>query len=239
MKEKLNIVIVGHIDHGKSTLIGRLLYDTDSLPQEKLDEVIAICEEQGKEPEFAFLIDYMEEERKQGITIGDSKVFFKTDQREYVIIDAPGHLEFIKNMITGASQADAALLLLDVNEGVKDQTKRHAYLLSLLGIKQVVLLLNKIDLVGYDQEKIVKVEREIKEFLIKIGVTPSSSIPISAKTGENIAQHSENLAYTGPTVLEVIASLKAKQDKTKQKLVFPLQDIYDSDSKKIAVGPCR
>ena len=127
--ETLHFVIVGHVDHGKSTLIGRLLYDTNSLPPDKIEEVKKASAEAGRETEFAYLLDHLEEERKQGITIDTTQVFFKTSQREYVIIDAPGHVEFVKNMITGASQAEAGVLIVDVKEGIQQQTKRHAYIL--------------------------------------------------------------------------------------------------------------
>src|SRR4030065_203710 len=134
--QTLSFVIVGHIDHGKSTLIGRLLYDTNSLPKDKIEEVRKASVIQGKKMEFAYLLDHLEEERKQGITIDTTQVFFKTSRRRYVIIDAPGHVEFVKNMITGASQAEAAVLIVDVVEGIKEQTRRHSYMLSLLGLNQ-------------------------------------------------------------------------------------------------------
>ncbi|MBD3202770.1 hypothetical protein GF327_00615, partial [Candidatus Woesearchaeota archaeon] len=135
--EHLNIVIVGHVDHGKSTLIGRLLYDTDSIPEALVDEVRQVSKELGKEMEFAYFLDSLQEEREQNITIDTTQIFFKSDKRDYVIIDAPGHVEFIKNMITGASQAEAAVLIVDASQGVEEQTKRHSYLIEMLGLKQV------------------------------------------------------------------------------------------------------
>ena len=144
-ERKLKIVIVGHVDHGKSTLIGRLFYDTDSIPASRVDEIRATCDKQGREFEYAYLMDALEEEREQNVTIDTAQTFFKTDKRQYVIIDAPGHKEFLKNMITGAASADAAVLLLDGVEGVREQTRRHAYLLSLLGIRQVLVAVNKLD----------------------------------------------------------------------------------------------
>ena len=130
MKRKaINIVFTGHIDHGKSTLIGRLLIDTDSLPESKVEEVTNVSKELGKEAELAYVTDYLKEEREQNITIDTTQIHFKTRKRDYIIIDAPGHVEFIKNMITGTSLADAAVLIVDVNEGVLEQTRRHAYLL--------------------------------------------------------------------------------------------------------------
>ena len=152
-EKALPIVIVGHVDHGKSTLIGRLLYDTDCLPPDKFVEIQRSSEELGKRLEFAFVMDCLEEERSRGITIDTTQTFFKTKKRRYVIIDAPGHKEFLKNMITGSSQAEAALLIIDSFEGVRDQTKRHAYILGMLGLNQVCVLLNKIDLVDYSKDK--------------------------------------------------------------------------------------
>ena len=148
--KQMRMVIVGHVDHGKSTLVGRLLSDTGSLPEGKLDFVKDICDRQGKEFEFAFLLDALEEEQEQGITIDTSQVFFKTKKRHYVIIDAPGHKEFLKNMVTGAADAESALLLIDAYEGVQEQSRRHGYILKLLGLSQVVVVINKMDLVDYD-----------------------------------------------------------------------------------------
>ena len=143
-RESLKFVIVGHVDHGKSTLIGRLLFDTHSLPPDRMQEIEEASRELGHETEFAYLMDNLREEREQGITIDTTQIFFNTDTRDYVIIDAPGHVEFVKNMITGASQAEAAFLIVDAYEGVQEQTKRHAYILAMLGLEQVIVLLNSI-----------------------------------------------------------------------------------------------
>src|SRR5215475_662561 len=145
----VRIVIVGHVDHGKSTLIGRLLSETGSLPDGKLDELKAVSTRRGMPFEWSFLLDALQTERDQGITIDTSQIRFRTPAREFVLIDAPGHAEFLRNMVTGASQADAALLLVDAAEGVREQTLRHAYLLHLLGIRQMVVVINKMDRVGY------------------------------------------------------------------------------------------
>jgi len=139
----LRIVFVGHVDHGKSTLIGRILHDTDSLPEGKIDMVKKACAAEGMEFEFAFVLDALLEEQKQNVTIDTTEIRFKTKRRKYTIIDAPGHKEFLKNMITGASRADAAVLVIAANEGVREQSRRHAYLLSLLGIKQLIVVVNK------------------------------------------------------------------------------------------------
>ena len=159
-REKMNMVIVGHVDHGKSTIIGRLLVDTHSLPDGKLDQVKANCERNSKPFEYAFLIDALKDEQAQGITIDSARVFFKTKNRHYLIMDAPGHIEFLKNMITGASRAEAALLVIDAHEGVQENSRRHGYMLSLLGIKQIAILVNKMDLMGYQQGAFEKVREE-------------------------------------------------------------------------------
>ena len=186
--EDMKIVIVGHVDHGKSTLIGRLLFDTGSLPESKIDELKRTCEALGRELEFGFVMDSLEEERDQAITIDTAQTFFKTDKRDYVIIDAPGHKEFIKNMITGASLAQAAILLVDAKEGVQEQTKRHAYILSLLGMKQVIVAINKMDLVEYKQERFEEVKGDVEKFLESIDVKPEYVIPVSAKEGDKIGR---------------------------------------------------
>src|SRR6267378_2470856 len=157
----VRIVIVGHVDHGKSTLIGRLLSETGSLPDGKLDELRAVSARRGMPFEWSFLLDALQTERDQGITIDTSQIRFRTPAREFVLIDAPGHAEFLRNMVTGASQADAALLLVDAAEGVREQTLRHACLLHLLGIRQVVVVINKMDRVGYDDGRFREIDTEI------------------------------------------------------------------------------
>ncbi len=187
-------MIVGHVDHGKSTLIGRLFHDTNSLPEGKVEQIRKASELEGMEFEFAFLLDALLEEQAQNITIDTTQLPFRTDKREYVIIDAPGHKEFLKNMVTGAASADAAILLIDANEGIQEQSKRHAYLLSLLGIRQIVVAVNKMDLVGYRQERFEKVRSDYTEFLGKLGIVPQHFVPMSAKLGLNITKASPELA---------------------------------------------
>lgn len=233
----LSFVIVGHVDHGKSTLIGRLLYDTDSLTPDKIEEIKKASEGQGKRTEFAYLLDHLEEERKQGITIDTTQVFFKTDKRRYVIIDAPGHVEFVKNMITGASQAEAAVLIVDAAEGVKEQTRRHSYMLSLLGLKQVIVVLNKMDMVDFSEERFNAVKNDVAEWLKSINIKPMEYIPISAIEGDNVAGKSENMSwYAGPTFLESMDTLQNKQLPEDKHLIFPIQDVYKIDEKRINVG---
>src|SRR3954465_3024364 len=163
--QKIKIVFVGHVDHGKSTLIGRILHDTDSLPEGKIDQIKKACAAEKMEFEFAFLLDALLEEQEQNITIDTTQIPFRTKKRRYVIIDAPGHKEFLKNMITGAASADAAILMVDAAEGLREQTRRHGYLLSLLGLKQVVVAVNKMDLVNYDETIFNRIRSELTEFL--------------------------------------------------------------------------
>lgn len=235
--ENMNIVLVGHVDHGKSTLIGRLLYDTDSLPEGVYEEVKQVSEELGKEVEFAYLLDSLEEEREQNVTIDTTQIFFKTSKRDYTIIDAPGHKEFLKNMITGASLAEAAVLIVDAKEGVQEQTTRHAYILSLLGLKQVIVVLNKMDLVDYSEETYEKVKKDTLDFLKKLDVSPDYVIPISSMKGDNVANRSENMSwYEGITVLEALDKFSILQLPEKGALRFPVQDVYKFDEKRILVG---
>src|SRR5213079_1607116 len=175
--DHLSLVIVGHVDHGKSTLLGRLYADTGSLPDGKLEKVQAICRQQGKAFEYAFLFDAFLEEQEQGITIDSARTFFSWRGREYIIIDAPGHKEFLKNMVSGAARAEAALLVIDAAEGVQEQSRRHGYLLHLLGIRQIAVLVNKMDLQNYSQERFNQIEKEFRGFLKSIGLEAKIFIP--------------------------------------------------------------
>ncbi len=235
--ENLNIVIVGHVDHGKSTLLGRLYADTGSLPDGKLEKVQAICRQQGKEFEYAFLFDAFLEEQEQGITIDTARTFFIWKGRQYIIIDAPGHKEFLKNMISGAARAEAALLLIDALEGVKEQSKKHGYLLSLLGVRQFAVVVNKMDLVGYRQDVFEGIEKEYREFLGQFGALPERIIPVSAKLGDNIANRSQAMPwYNGPTVLDTLSLFKKEMARSEQPLRFPIQDVYKFDARRILAG---
>ena len=238
--ECMNIVIVGHVDHGKSSVIGRLLADTGSLPQGKLEQIKEMCRRNDKPFEYAYLLDALKEERSQGITIDSARCFFKTRKRKYIIIDAPGHIEFLKNMITGASNADAALLVIDASEGVQENSRRHGYMLSVLGIRQICVLVNKMDAVGYDRSVFEKVEREYGQFLKEIGVTPKAFIPVSARAGDNIAYHSRMEWYTGPTVLQILDEFEAPKEPVLLPFRMPVQDVYkftsQNDTRRIIAG---
>ena len=235
--DNLNIVIVGHVDHGKSTLLGRLYADTGSLPDGKLEKVQAICRQQGKEFEYAFLFDAFLEEQEQGITIDTARTFFSWKGRHYIIIDAPGHKEFLKNMISGAARAEGALLLIDALEGVKEQSKKHGYLLSLLGVRQFAVVVNKMDLVGYRQDVFDGIEKEYREFLEQFKAIPQQIIPVSAKLGDNIATRSEQMPwYGGPTVLDALSAFQKEPGRSEQALRLPVQDVYKFDARRIIAG---
>src|SRR5437016_2405940 len=224
--EQLKIVIVGHVDHGKSTLVGRLFHDTGSLPDGKFEKIKASCEKRGMPFEWAFLMDGLQSERDQNITIETAQIWFRTPKRQYVIIDAPGHKEFLKNMVTGAANAQAALLLIDAAEGVQEQSRRHGYLLNLLGIRQIAVLVNKMDLQDYSQERFNQIEKEFRSFLKSIGVTPRIFIPIAAKHGDNIASLSKNTPWwRGPTVVEALDEFKVAELPKDQPLRFTIQDV--------------
>jgi len=236
-QSKLKIVIVGHVDHGKSTLIGRLFHDTNSLPEGKVEQIRKASEAEGMDFEFAFLLDALLEEQEQNITIDTTQLPFRTDLREYVIIDAPGHKEFLKNMITGASSADAAILLIDAHEGVQEQSKRHAYLLSLLGIKQVVVAVNKMDLVGFKQDVFESVRAEYTVFLEKLGVVPQHFLPISAKHGHNITVASPEMPwFKGPSILQALDQFATPATPEGLPLRLVLQDVYRFDERRILAG---
>jgi bifunctional enzyme CysN/CysC len=236
-RDLLKIVIVGHVDHGKSTLVGRIFHDTGSLPEGKYEAIKAMCERRGMPFEWAFLMDALQAERDQGITIDTSQIWFKSARRDYVIIDAPGHKEFLKNMITGAAAADAALLVIDAAEGVKEQSRRHGYLLHLLGVRQVAVVCNKMDLVGYDERTFRAVEHEYAHYLATIGVTPTFVIPASAREGDNILARSTGMAwYDGPTVIEALDRFSPSASSVDHPLRLPIQDVYKFDERRILAG---
>ena len=239
--QDLNIVIVGHVDHGKSTVIGRLLADTDSLPQGKLEQIKEMCRRSSRPFEYAFLLDALKDERSQGITIDTARSFFKTDKRRYIIIDAPGHIEFLKNMITGASRAEAALLVIDANEGIQENSRRHGYMLSVLGISQIVVLVNKMDLVNYDENIYNNIVAEYSDFLNKINIKPEAFIPVSAMEGDNIAEKSSNMTwFNGMSALEALDNFKDVKLPDALPFRMPVQDVYkftaSGDDRRIIAG---
>ena len=236
--QKLRTVFVGHVDHGKSTLIGRILHDTNSLPEGKLEKALANSKLAGTAFEYAHLLDALIEEQDQNITIDTTQIQFRTEKRDYVIIDAPGHKEFLKNMVTGAASADAAILLIDAAEGVREQSRRHGILLSMLGIRQVIVAVNKMDLVNYEEAAYQGIVSEYTEFLGKLDLKPRHFIPLSARNGENIVKASEHLSwYKGPSIVGALDELdNPRQAVQNSVLRFPIQDIYRFDHRRILAG---
>ena len=234
---ELKIVFVGHVDHGKSTIIGRLLYETHSLPQGIINKVQRIADETGKNFEYAYLLDAFAEERQQGITIDMTQIQFSTEKRDYLIIDAPGHKEFLKNMISGAANANAAFLVIDAAAGVQEQSRRHAYLLSLLGISKIYVIVNKMDLVNYSEKRFNEVVNEMKKFLESLNVKPKEFIPISGFIGDNVTIKSEKLSwYNGETLIKTLDLIENDENIKNQSLRLPIQDVYKFDDRRIIAG---
>ena len=241
VEARMGIVIVGHVDHGKSTIIGRLLADTGSLPDGKLEQVKDLCARTSKPFEYAFLLDALKDERAQGITIDAARVFFRTPKRRYLILDAPGHVEFLKNMVTGAARAEAALLVLDAGEGIQENTRRHAYLLSMLGVRQIAVVVNKMDLVGCRQDAFDAFTRDLGGFLSTIDMTPAAIIPVVGREGDNLANRSAAMSwYTGPTVLEALDAFRSQGEAVDRPFRMPVQAVFkftnDGDDRRIVAG---
>ncbi|MHB8268944.1 adenylyl-sulfate kinase [Bradyrhizobium sp.] len=236
-RPQVHIVIVGHVDHGKSTLVGRLLHETGSLPEGKLEMLKAVSARRGMPFEWSFLLDALQTERDQGITIDTTQIRFRTRSRDVVLIDAPGHAEFLRNMITGASQADCAVLIIDALEGVRDQTRRHGYLLHLLGVKHVAVVVNKMDRVDFSAARFNDISAEISSHLIGLGVTPSAVIPISARDGDGVTERTARIDwYDGPTVVEALDALEPARPLEALALRLPVQAIYKFDDRRIVAG---
>ena len=236
---KLKLVIVGHVDHGKSTLVGRLLHETGALPDGKVAAVKAMSEKRGMPFEWAFVIDAMQAERDQGITIDTTQIRFRTAAREYLLIDAPGHKQFLKNMVSGAAGADAVILVVDAHEGVQDQTRRHAYLLRLLGIRRIIVAVNKMDLAGYGEARYQEVRRDVAAYLRSIGVNAQdiAFLPLAARDGENLRTRSAALSwYEGPTLLEALDALPQPATAGDLPLRLTVQDVYKFDARRIIAG---
>ena len=240
-RECMNIVIGGHVDHGKSTIVGRLLADTGSLPHGKLDQVRALCARTAKPFEYAFLLDALKDEQAQGITIDAARIFFKTAARDYIIIDAPGHIEFLKNMVTGASRAEAALLVIDAKEGIRENSRRHGYMMAMLGIRQVAILVNKMDLAGYDRALFARIECEYRQFLEQLDMRPACFIPVCGRDGDNIAHSSPAMPwYQGPTLLDMLDRFHPGKPPIDSPFRMPVQDVYKftnwGDDRRIVAG---
>jgi len=233
--------MIGHVDHGKSTVLGRLLADTGALPKGKLEQVKETCRSTSKPFEYAFLIDALKDEQAQGITIDSARVFYRTEKRDYIIIDAPGHIEFLRNMVTGASRAEAAFLVIDAAEGVRENSKRHGFLASMLGIRQIAVIVNKMDTVGYDEKVFSEVVDEYSAFLDKINVKPLAFLPVSGMEGDNVASKSDKMPwYGGRTVLEAMHVFQPGKTPIEAPFRLPVQDVYKftrfGDDRRIIAG---
>lgn len=240
-RQDIRVVVAGHVDHGKSTVIGRLLADIGALPQGKLEQIQETCRRTAKPFEYAFLLDALKDEQAQGVTIDSARCFFRTTKRNYILIDVPGHTEFIKNMVTGASRAEAAVIVIDAQEGIKDNSKRHGIYLSLLGIKQVCVLINKMDLIDYQENHFNEIVKRYKEFLTSIHLEVQCFIPVSGFYGDNIATNSKNMSwYTGKTFIELLETLDVEQQMDKHSFRMPVQDVYkfteQGDQRRIVAG---
>ncbi|MBU5557904.1 MAG: translation elongation factor EF-1 subunit alpha [Candidatus Aenigmatarchaeota archaeon] len=229
-KPHMNLVTIGHVDHGKSTLVGRLLYDSGNIKEEDMRKLKEIAKELKKETfEFAFVMDKLKEERERGVTIDIMHTRFDTPKYYFTIIDAPGHRDFVKNMITGASQADAAILVCSAKEGVQEQTKEHVFLIKVLGVKQMIVAINKMDAVNYDKAKFETLKTDLTKLLQTVGYDVSKIlfIPVSAYAGDNVVKKSTNMPwYTGPTLFETLDTLVVPPQPIDKPLRLPIQDVY-------------
>jgi elongation factor 1-alpha len=229
-KPHQNLAIIGHVDHGKSTLVGRLLFETGSVPEHVIEQYREEAEEKGKGGfEFAYVMDNLAEERERGVTIDIAHQEFDTDEYYFTIVDCPGHRDFVKNMITGASQADNAVLVVAADDGVAPQTQEHVFLARTLGIGELIVGVNKMDLVDYGETKYKEVKSEVEDLLKQVQFDPenASFIPISAFEGDNVAEESENTPwYDGDILLEALNNLPEPEPPTDAPLRLPIQDVY-------------
>ena len=232
-KPHMNLVFIGHVDHGKSTSVGRLMFDSGALPEQELRKLKEKAEALGKGGfEFAFVMDNLKEEQERGVTIDLSHKEFNTPKYYFTIIDAPGHRDFIKNMITGASQADAAVLVVSANpgDGVQAQTKEHAFLSRTLGVDQIIVAVNKMDMAKYDQARFEEVKKQVEALLKTVGYKEGQVqfIPLASFLGDNVAKKSPNMTWwKGPTLLESLDNLKEPEKPTELPLRLPIQDVYN------------
>jgi len=236
-ERQLRVVTVGHVDHGKSTLVGRLLHETHNLPDGRYESVVSLCRDSGKSFEYAFLLDALAEERAQGVTIDTAQVWLRLPGREVTIFDAPGHKEFVRNMVCGAATADAALIMVDAREGVREQSRRHARVLRFLGVTEVAVVVNKMDLEGWSRERFAAVESDCRALLAEAGLDARACVPISAREGDNVTRGSDHMPwYDGPTVLDVLGLFTPRAPLAHHPLRFPLQDVYKFDDRRILAG---
>jgi bifunctional enzyme CysN/CysC len=228
MAAQLKLVIVGHVDHGKSTFIGRLLLDTGSLPDGKLEELEAIARRRGAALELANFTDAFQSERDQNVTIDTAQAWFRTPARDYVLIDAPGHREFLKNMVTGAAHADAACLVVDAAEGLREQSRRHAYLLHLLGLRHLVVLVNKMDLAGFDEAVFTARRTDRGSDAAAAGLSAVAIVPMAARDGDNVAAPSPHAVVDRPDCARRASRCPRRRRATLRSAAFPVQDVTAS-----------
>ncbi|ELY60810.1 elongation factor 1-alpha, partial [Natronolimnohabitans innermongolicus] len=229
-KPHQNLAIIGHVDHGKSTLVGRLLYETGNIPEHVIEQHREEAEEKGKGGfEFAYVMDNLAEERERGVTIDIAHQEFDTDEYDFTIVDTPGHRDFVKNMITGASQADHAVLVVAADDGVAPQTQEHVFLARTLGIDELIVAVNKMDVVDYEESTYDEVVDEVTQLLnqVQFQTEDASFIPISAFEGDNVAEASDETPwYDGRSLLEALNDLPEPQPPTDAPLRLPIQDVY-------------
>ena len=229
-KPHQNLAIIGHVDHGKSTLVGRLLFETGSVPEHVIEQYREEAEEKGKGGfEFAYVMDNLAEERERGVTIDIAHQEFDTEKYYFTIVDCPGHRDFVKNMITGASQADNAVLVVAADDGVAPQTREHVFLARTLGINELIIGINKMDVVDYSEDEYTDVVDEVKQLLkqVRFDTEDASFVPISAFEGDNVAETSDEMSwYGGPTLLEALNDLPEVEPPTDAPLRLPIQDVY-------------
>ncbi len=230
-KPHMNLVFVGHVDHGKSTTVGRLLYDSKNIDEQTMRKLKEKAKELGKAGfEFAFIMDNLKEERERGVTIDLAHKKFETDKYYFTIIDAPGHKDFIKNMITGASQADAGVLVVAANDGVMAQTKEHIFLSKTLGVNQLIIAINKMDMVKYDEKRFNEVKADVEKLLKSVGYDSSKIlfVPVASLVGDNIVGKSSNMDwYKGETLLKTMDTLSIPEKPVDLPLRLPIQDVYN------------
>ena len=232
-KPHLNVVFIGHVDHGKSTTVGRLLYDTGTVDEQTMRKLKERAQELGKGGfEFAFVMDNLKEEQERGVTIDLAHKKLETEKYYFTIIDAPGHRDFIKNMITGASQADAAVLVVSANKGdsVQAQTKEHIFLSRTLGVGQMIVAINKMDMASYDQKRFDEVKADVSAVLKSVRFNPDEMqwVAMASYLGENVKNKTDKMPwYKGPTLLEAINGLKVPDKPTTLPLRVPIQDVYN------------
>lgn len=228
-KPNMNVVFVGHVDAGKSTIVGRLLFDTGAVSEQEMTKLKAEAEKHGKAGfEFAYAMDKIKEERERGVTIDLAYRKILTQKYQITIIDAPGHRDFVKNMITGASQADAAFLVISAPAGVQPQTTEHLWLLRTMGVKNVVVAVNKMDAVEFKQDVFKKVQEDVGKLFAQVGLKPLNYIPCSGLKGGNVVKKSDKTTwYNGPTVLEMFDQLPIPELPTNLPMRMPVQDVYE------------